>query len=204
MTRKRTFPIGVAILLPAMLLFGTPGHAQTFNGRFTTAVYAFQRAPGSSGTADHLRAYQTVNLTLARLLDSRLSLQVYGFINTDLLANTVDDPRIWLYNAYLKYLGHFGQVRLGRQRVFAGVGFGTIDGIRLIGRVTRYAELDIFAGTQMPLTEGIGLDSWKDSHMFGVRLRTMRWERTRVSLSFVEKSRSRRVYLQPGEFTADY
>lgn len=197
--------IGLLVVagLAANLLSGWHTDAQTVRGRFSSTLYGLERVPGEQGTVQHLRAYQTLNLTVSRLAGPRLSIQVYGLVNTDLRGNGVDDPRVWLYNAYLRYAFGKGEVRLGRQRVFAGVGFGTIDGLRLKTSWLPAVDADVFAGTQMPLTEGVNVDSWSDSHMFGVRLGSTRWERTRLAVSFVQKSRARKVYLAPGEFTAN-
>ncbi len=176
---------------------------QSLQGRSTTALYAFERAPGPSGESQHLRGYQTLDLTISRLGWRGLSFHLYGFASTDLRSNTVDDPRLWLYSAYLRYDFQGGELRIGRQRVFAGVGFGTVDGISGRYLWDGRAEAEAYAGLQMPLTEGLKVDSWDESHMFGGRLRSAAWQKTRLAMSFVQKSRARKVYLTPGEFTAN-
>ena len=186
-----------------LLLFGSTAVAQSINARLNTAVYTWQSVPGTDSSANHVRGYQVVNLSVGRIFTPRLSFHTYAAVMSDFASNILDDPRTWLYDAYFSYVLPKAEVRLGRQRVFAGVGFGTIDGVRVLAGLFGRAELDVFAGSQMPLKTDFSIDSWDDSHMFGARLRSVAWRRTRLSLSYVEKARARKTYVAPGEFTAD-
>lgn len=188
--------------LAALIVAFCDLHGQELRGRLSSTFYGFERAPGYEATSQHIRYYQTLDLSATKIAGRNLSLHLYGLANTDLRGNTVDDPRFWLYSAYLRYDFPMGEVRLGRQRIFAGVGFGTLDGVFTRFGLLEKTELEAFAGLQMPLVHGVKLDSWNESHMLGGRLRSTGWQRTRLAVSFVQKSRARKVYLLPGEYTA--
>jgi len=179
------------------------GTAQTIHGRLTTTFYAFQRHELNGETLNNLRAYQLLSFTVANLGSPRLSFRAYALWNSDLRAAIRDDPRIWVYQAYFRYKSRFGELRLGRQRIFAGVGIGTIDGVRLKLRVSRLADVEAYLGTQLPLSASRGFDSWKDSHMFGLSLSSRVGSQTYIGVSFVQKNRTPRPYREPGLFTGE-
>ncbi|NOZ56645.1 MAG: hypothetical protein GXO73_07645 [Calditrichaeota bacterium] len=198
----------LSLLLTAAVfgLAGTTRHAraQSVRARLNTAVYTWQSVPGATGSATHVRAYQVVNLTVGRIVTPRLSFHAYTAVMSDLSGKILDDPRAWLYNAYFRLALRGAEIRLGRQRVFAGVGFGTIDGLRVIARAFKRVEVDVFGGPRMPLDNGFGISDAGDNAMWGGRLRTIGWRNTRVALSFVEKHRVRHASLDPSEFLVDY
>ena len=203
---RRRFAAALLLLAVATLGLGigTGGvQARSVRARLNTAVYTWQSVPGTAGSATHVRVYQVVNLNVGRIVTPRLSFHMYTAAVSDLNSKILGDPRFWLYSAYFRYHLPAAEIRLGRQRVFAGVGFGTIDGLRLIGRAFGRVEIDVFGGPRIPLDNGFGVTAFSGNGMWGGRLRTIGWQNTRIALSFVEKNRQRFAVLEPREFVTD-
>ena len=127
-----------------------PGaHATTTSGRFTTALYSFERAFQDTVPSGSFRAYQTGRLKLTDIASrSELSFQTYGRVSHDFLDSRPSDPSYRLYHAYLRWNDRRGRFRVtfGRQTVFAGVGVGRIDGLRLRVAPSSRVRVDVYGG----------------------------------------------------------
>jgi hypothetical protein len=95
-----------------------------------------------------------------------------------------------LYNAYLRITSKVVDLNLGRQYVFAGVGYGTMDGAKATFHLGDYADLVSYAGTVSSAHEGFEFQEWDRSHMFGVHLKTDRLWDSDLGLSFINKERT--------------
>ncbi|MFQ5752661.1 MAG: hypothetical protein ACE5HI_11745 [bacterium] len=135
-------------------------HAQSINARFSTSFYTWERRltdPMSAAlvftSEDHFRIYQTAQITIGQLAANKLSFHLYGLASQDIAEDADDDPIPRLYNAYLQWKERKGilqKLKLGRQRVYSGVAYGTIDGIDLTFRVGKIFKLGGFAGFLVP------------------------------------------------------
>ena len=125
---KKTCLILLIILTPIGFI-----SAQTISGRLSTSVYSWQQRNIEDESAQHMRAYQLAQFSVANLGLQGLSFHTYLNVSHDLGEEAVNDPRMWLYNCYLNYktLNNALDIGIGRQRIYAGVGYGTIDGLRL-------------------------------------------------------------------------
>ncbi len=196
-----------SLLVLVLFMFLASGtSAQNISARFTTSVYNWQYqsedANGNLIDNTHLRLHQGVRLRLGNLSSSGAFLQTYFSASTDLGSNISRDPLLRLYNFYFKIPGLFSglDLQVGRQRIYAGVGWGTIDGLYLKYNFSSYL-LEAYAGAQMPLETGKLAESWGDSRMYGFRLRPPRFYGIRSSLSFVSREREAREYSEPGRWS---
>ena len=189
--------IFILILLAAL---GGPAWSLTIGGRLSTALYTYEGRLADTTATTHLRAYQNVRLSLEQLGLPELSFHTYVRSNTDLLEKAENDPHLHLYNAYLSWKRPRYRLQLGRQRVYAGVGHGTIDGVR--GTADRAGfELTLYAGPLVPLGQSMEVHSWSEGHMWGGRISTAQFFNTTISLGFVDRQRQPVAYAAPGRYS---
>ncbi len=116
--------ITVALLLAAGTQFAA---AQLVTGRFATSFYSWKQFDSIGTSANYLRAYQTVQLSVAQ---GDISLHTYLQAAA---GATSDIGRVRAYNLYVDWanIGNAVDLSLGRQAIYAGVANGTIDGLRV-------------------------------------------------------------------------
>ena len=103
--------------------------------------------------------------------------------------NTGSTLRIFdLYADYKKTL-FSSDIRIGRQFVFAGVGRGPIDGVRLSLNGWKNGKLLLYAGTMAPAANPDNIDSWNESNIFGGELTAYYLLGNVMKFSFVRRSR---------------
>ena len=121
----------------------------------------------------------------------RLNLKSYFYFSDD-FSNDVDtgsNLRVFdLYAEYKKVL-FSTDLRLGRQFVFAGVGRGAIDGVRLSTNGREFGKLLLYAGTMAPATNPDQIDSWDESNIFGGELTAYYLLGSVMKFSFVRRSK---------------
>ncbi len=141
------------ILYPMLVMMCVglqPLVAQTLNGRFVTSLYGWERADDATGaSSQHLRGYETVQLNFGT---DDVSFHTYMQGSTDFRNEMESDPALRLFNAYLhlKNLASMADVKLGRQPVFAGVNYGTIDGALVRVRPASGVEVMAYGGGLTP------------------------------------------------------
>lgn len=185
-----------SLALLALWLMGAPARGATLNGRLTTSAYGWR---AGDADAHHLRLYQTAILTAGQLGGGALSLHAHFQVTGDVFNEVSGRERYRFYSAYAQYRPGPVDVRIGRQRIFAGVGSGTIDGVR--AEVAPMARLRIngYAGLLSPLTpDGVG--TWDEGNLWGGQA-LLDFERTFVGISYAERSRAPLAYLGPGRYT---
>ena len=185
---------------------GSAGMAQSFNFRMTTSFYNWERFDTDSTTSKHLRIYQLGSMNLNRLFGQKnLSFHTYLGYSRDVGQKAGNDPQNLLYSAYLDWrnLPGKGQLRLGRQRIFAGVGFGTLDGLLAKFSILSRVQILGYAGLLAPALNEAKLEKWEDSHMIGGQLLATPFRSLRVSLSYVRRNRLPLRYTLPGRFTEE-
>ena len=141
MKNCRMLFIVMGLTLFFIIASSTGFYAQTINARFTTSVYSWQQKEIDSNSANHVRAYQLAQVTIGNIGLPGLSFHTYLNLSNDFGEEAVDDPRVWIYNCYFNYKNTAKAIdlSLGRQRVYAGVGYGTIDGMQV-----KYGFRDFF------------------------------------------------------------
>lgn len=168
-------------------------HAVGVDGRFTASAYAFEGNPTEGTTTTNLRSHGALRLTLNELGHRGLSLHSYLRATTDLTESADSDPRLRAYNLFVRYRDRRIDARAGRQRVFAGVGYGTIDGARI--DVERAGiDLTLYGGALVPV-DGSGVNALADAHLWGARLRTSRLAGVDVAVSFADRERDPAAYV---------
>jgi hypothetical protein len=120
--RRTTFAIAFLLLASWSTAF-----SQRINGRFVTSMYAWQRDDTIGVQNTYVMGFQAVQFDIYQK-DVSLHTYFQGF--NDFGSLTSSGPEVRLYNLYLKAsnIANVLDISLGRQPVYAGVGFGTIDG----------------------------------------------------------------------------
>ena len=73
--------------------------AQNLNGRFSSAVYTFERFQDANTSETYLRTFQSLHLNFNK---DKISFRTRVNFETD-IANSLDnDPRLRFYNLYLE------------------------------------------------------------------------------------------------------
>jgi hypothetical protein len=186
----------------AALLVAAPAGAQTFHGRLTTSLYAWERLPSDSTDAQHLRAYGLGIFHLEELADPRFSVHTYISVHGDLAeeVNEVANYRIFnLYGQWRDRARGF-EARVGRMRVYSGVGNVAIDGAFASYRVRQFGTIEGYGGVQVPLAGDADIAAW-DDRAYGARATLDRYRDLRLALSFVHRNREPLEYDEPGIYT---
>lgn len=198
MILKKLFWLALGLFLPAQIF------AQSFNSRFSTTFYTWERKLSDSESTNYFRIYQTAQITLGQMAANRLSFHLYGLLSQDIAESAEDDPISRLYNAYFQWReskGFVERVKLGRQRVYSGVAYGTIDGVDLSFRVGKIFKIGGFAGLLAPPSTEIEIANWDDSHTFGLRVSTNKLFGAKALISFMQRDNAPVSYSAPGRYT---
>ncbi|MDP6014563.1 MAG: hypothetical protein QF689_01090 [Candidatus Latescibacteria bacterium] len=188
-----------SICLLALLLVSAPATAVTIDGRATGSAYAYEGGLTDSTASTFVRSHGAIRLQAADLGHRGLSLSTYLRGTTDLSEAADDDPAVRVYNLYLRYKDRYAEIRAGRQRVSAGVGYGTIDGARI--DLKRYdVGLTLFGGAQIPVN-GHGLGALSNAYLWGLRLRSNRLAGVKVAVSYADRERDPIQYGVAGRFS---
>ncbi|MDH7516334.1 MAG: hypothetical protein QHI48_10745 [Bacteroidota bacterium] len=122
--------------------------AQVLTGRIATSAYGWERATGTGDTTQ-LRVNGNVQTTYAA---RNFSLGASFQASTDLAAPLAGDPRFRLFHIMVdrKNIGGVVDLRVGRQTVFGGVNYGTIDGVHVRLHPAKFVETILYAGGITP------------------------------------------------------
>jgi hypothetical protein len=201
-SRVVRIPWFIATAWLAAILIANPSHGQTFHGRLTTSLYAWERLPTDSTTANHLRAFQLGIFHLEGVADPRLSLHTYVRFHGDLTEDVAEPANYSLFNLYgqWKDTPRGYELRGGRQRVYAGVGNVAIDGGFGSYRFRKLGTLEGYVGVQVPLDGDGNIAGW-DDRAYGARLAIDAVPDLKLALSFARRNRASFDYEEPGIFT---
>lgn len=158
-------------------------------GRFTTAAYTYEREIPDSLNTGAIRFFQTGSLTLTGLGSPRASLQTSLRTSLDLIHRAENDPSTRVYSAFWRWAGESVTFTGGRQFISAGVGVGTVDGMRIAVRFKDYLRLDFYGGTLAPLGRSRVFNAWDDGHMAGIHLVSKKMAGTTLGASFFRRTR---------------
>jgi hypothetical protein len=162
-------------------------YSQNINGRFSSSLYAYERFDTADVSANHLRAFQLLNLNINK---SRFALRTSLNLETDLSSTLEYDPRLRFYNLYLEGRDLFGLAtfKLGRQPIFSRIGGGLFDGADLVLKKSIF-RLSGFYGWNVPAYQKLELiNNTEDNYIFGGKLSVLPFDRFQVSLGYVNKN----------------
>ena len=186
MKAKRWFVLAVVLATGVTL-----ADAQLVNGRFLTSFYTWKQFDTVGSSAQYVRAFQTVQLSIAQ---GDVSLHTYL---QGAAGGTNDVGRVRVYNLYLTWsaIGKAVDLSLGRQALYGGVANGSIDGLRATARfwqdkirVTGFAGATVnndFAGIRKNI---------HDNTSFGGQLVTTAVPDLRFGISYMNRRQERDPY----------
>jgi hypothetical protein len=195
------------IITCVLLSFSSHLNAQTISARFTTAAYTWEQQESDTSTANHLRAYQLAQVSIGNLGLKNLSFHTYLQLSSDFVEQAKDDARLWIYNFYFNYKKLFNAVDLsvGRQRIYAGVGYGTVDGLQMKYGFRDYFQIKAYVGTLAPLRKSYEIEDFKSDNLsYGIHLTTNKIKMLKIGLSYANLSRVHVRYKSPGLFTGNF
>lgn len=159
----------VCLLILAAPFSFTTIWAVTLKGTFTSEWYA-----RTTAGSEHFRPYASLRtqMPLYRGNRGRVSFKTYLRWTTDVLDAGPDDPQLFVYDAYLRYQAprRLGELSLGRQFVYSGVGSDLLDGVRLRVGPHRRATLELFVGSSVDRLNPEKVRSLTDFSVLGGRL----------------------------------
>lgn len=177
--------LGLATVVPDTL------QAQLVTGRFTTSLYTWEKFDAENSSATYLRGFQNVQLTIAQG-DVSFNTYMQGAIMSDGGAGLVR-----AYNMYLRWanIAQALDLTLGRQAIFGGVGYGTIDGMGAKLRLFKNRLTVAGYGGATPEGDYRGVSkSVKDNMSFGGQITTTAIPNTQLGLSYMNRRAQRDPY----------
>lgn len=182
------------------ILVATPMWGATFGGRLTSSAYTWQTRELNGSDARHVRFYQTAILNANQLGGQPFSLHTHLQFSGDLADEVTGREHYRIYSAYAKWRRSGFDLRAGRQRIYAGVGYGTMDGVRAGLSPLGWLELTGYAGMLTPLVPDDGIGSWDEGHLWGGQA-LVEIQKTVVTASYAERARAPLAYLGAGRYT---
>ncbi len=197
MSKKLTIISGVLFSL------ALPLHAQQINGRFSTAVYGWEKFDTVGVSKSVLLGLQNIQLDISEG-GFGLSTSVYGSAQLSDPAGEVGELRV--RNLFARYQNdeRSFDVRIGRVPVFAGVGVGAVDGGYLkVRAMEKKFAFSAYGGSNVP--GSLVYDHTRDlgnNFLLGVQATGEFSQGTRFGLSYVNRRVERESYdgLRPDSF----
>lgn len=192
--------IAIRLLLLAIVvgsaLTGPGLQAQMINGRFVTSAYGWERQMKDGASTSHLRAYENVQLNIGT---GDISFHTYLQGYTDLGDGIEGDPGLRVYNAYLRIKNLFDvfDVKIGRQALFAGVSYGTIEGAQVKAHVADGVEVMAYGGGLTPpgqTVEYMFTENLEDNWQLGGQVLLYLLKDTKIGLSYMNRHRETHAF----------
>lgn len=160
---------------------------QNINGRFSSALYTFERFDTVNNSNTHARTYQTLYLTFGK---DNFSLKSYLNLEGDVSESQSYDPRLRFYNLYVdvKDLFNVLYLKFGRQPLFNSIGGGTFDGLTL---GVKYKGFDVngYYGGNVPAYQKFSFtDDLKNDFVAGGKITFYSMTNTRLALKYINKN----------------
>jgi hypothetical protein len=181
-------------------------NSQSLNARFSTSFYSWESHLSEAISNNHFRIYQTARATVGQLANGHMSLHLYGQFSKDVGATVDEDAALGLYSSYLQWKDSKGilkKARLGRQRVYGGVGYGTMDGVDADFNIGKQISIGGYVGLLVPYRSKIELAEWDERHTFGARFRISDVFRTKVLFSYMRRDRTPTPYVPDGQVSSE-
>jgi len=162
-------------------------YPQNLNGRFTSAVYTFERFDTASTSFNYARTYQMLYFNFGK---DNVSLKSYLNLEGDVAKSMTFDPRFRFYNLYLdvKKLWNTVYFKLGRQPVFNSAAGGVFDGLTLGFKVDGYDLYGYYGGNVPPYQKFEFTDDLKNDFVAGGKFTIHSITNTRIALSYTNKN----------------
>ena len=178
----------------ALSLIYFSAYAQNINGRFSSAIYSFERFDTVNVSNNYFRAYEMLTLNLNK---DNYSLRTYMNFESDLSNDLTYDPRLRFYNLYFearKVLDVL-TIKLGRQPIINMVAGGLFDGINVDYKKSDYKVTGYYGGN-VPAYQKFELtDKWSQDFIAGGRFVTTVLKDFRFGLSYINKNFKPEEYL---------
>ena len=188
-SKKQAFIAGI------LLLIALPLHAQQINGRFSTAVYGWEKFDTVGVSKSILLGLQNFQLDVSQAGFS-LSTSVYGSAQLSDPMGAGGEFRV--RNMFARYQNdeRTYDLRLGRVPVFAGVGVGAVDGgyLKVRGMEKKFA-FAAYGGSNVP--GSLVYDHTRDlgnNFLVGAQATGELSQGTRFGLSYVNRRVERESY----------
>jgi hypothetical protein len=162
-------------------------YPQTINGRFTSALYTFERFDTLNNSATYARTFQLLYLTFG---SKNVSLKTYMNLESDISESLAYDPRYRMYNFYLDVRNLFEvlYLKLGRQPVYNTIGSGVFDGLTL-GLNYKGFDVSGYYGGNVPAYQKFEFtDDINNDFVAGANLTVFAITNTRIALRYVSKN----------------
>ena len=129
--------------------FIASSYGQSFNGRFSSSIYTFERFDTIGSAYNQARTFQMLTFNFGKdniWLRSSFNLE-YDISNT-----LIDDPRFRTYNLYVdvQNLWDIVSVKLGRQPLYSNIAGGVFDGATLGFDYKGFRLLGYYGGNVPP------------------------------------------------------
>ncbi len=176
-------------LLVLTVVFGVSLQAQTITGRLVTSAYGWERQDIDGTSTSQMRAYENIQFNFGT---ADVSFHTYLQGSTDFSNEMHDDPMLRLFNAYLRVKNVFDMVdvKVGRQAVFAGVNYGSIDGAALNLRPADGVEVMAYGGGLTPAGQKPDFfHNIDDNWQLGAQVLLYMIEDTKIGLSYMNRHR---------------
>jgi hypothetical protein len=167
--------------------------AQTVSGRLVTSFLGWERTD-TAGSTQYMRGYENVQLNLA---SGDFSFSTYMQGSTDFSQKMESDPQLRLFNAILQWknIGGMADLKLGRQAIFGGVGYGTIDGALLRLRPAHGVEASLYGGGLTPAGQKAEfLKNVDNNWQAGAHVLLYLLADTKIGLSYMNRHRETSPY----------
>ncbi len=179
-----------------LLLFGLhfPLSSQVLDGKLSTSFYGWERQDTTMGGTQYLRGYENVQVNFGT---GSVSFHTYIQGSSDLQNKMSGDPRLKMFNTYVDVRDIAGSIaiRLGRQQVYAGVNYGTVDGVKLQAAPSSKLRLMLYGGGLAPADLRTDFfNNVADNFQVGGYLLFQLSPRTHLSLSYMNRHRESKPY----------
>lgn len=184
-------------------LLVSPVQSQVISGRTSVGQYMWGRDVPADGQQTYYRIFQGSRLQIKGQKRKNIAFHISYRLAESFGDYTGKDYGNKLYNVYLavKDIHQMIDFNLGRQYMFAGVGYGAMDGLKIKIRMQDYVAVTAYAGVLVPIHESFQIDTWKESHMFGFELKTHRFYDSDLAISYTRQERDLEPFRNPGSFS---
>lgn len=175
-------------------LLSVVSNAQLINGRLTTSFYGFEGRDAVLAKQTYLRAYENIYLNAA---SDNISFNMNAMVSNDFGSTLATDPELRVSSLLVKVrnIGGLADLSVGRQFIFAGAGYGLIDGTLANARfLDNMITVTAYGGTNVIHSRDIKSQWIGDNGMFGGQVVVAPVEHGSIGLSYMNKRRVRAPY----------
>lgn len=169
-------------------------NAQLINGRFTTSLYGFEGRDAVLAKQTYMRAYENIYLNAA---SDDISFNMNAMVSNDFSSAIATDPELRVSSLLVKVrnIGGLADLSVGRQFIFAGAGYGLIDGTLANARfLDNMVTVTAYGGTNVIHSRDIRSQWIGDNGLFGGQVVVAPVENGSIGVSYMNKRRVRAPY----------